>query len=297
MVKQTSSDSSLVPTCLGRLHVEQTGAGAPALLSHSLWVDSRSWGPLVESLAGQRRLVIIDGPGYGRSEPIHRDFTLSDCANAAAEVLDHLGITEPVDWVGNAWGGHIGITLAAEQPRRVRSLVTIAAPLHPVSMRQRWTQTYPLAALYRLTGPNRLITTALFKALLGPDAISADPDRAAHLMDAFRRTDRGSIRRTIRFMHRWQALTDTVPKVTVPTLFLTGNLGDQQWRPADAQATAATMPDARVVTLTGAGHLGPLLLDTDLITRTITEFWGNIALTPPGDLPLDHVVGKSDGAH
>ena len=268
-----TSDSSLVPTSLGRLNVGQAGSGPPALLWHSLWVDSRSWGPLVDSLGAHRRVVTIDGPGYGRSDPIHRDFTLDDCANAAGEVIDHLGITEPVDWVGNAWGGHVGITLAADQPHRVRSLVTIAAPLMPVGARQRWTQTYPLAMLYRLTGPNRVITTALFDALLGSDAIKAHPDRAADIVRSFTEADRDSIRRTVRFMHRWRSLTDTLPAINAPTLFLTGDLDDQHWGPADAQAAAATMPNAQVVTLTGAGHVGPLLLDVDLIAHTVTEFW------------------------
>jgi pimeloyl-ACP methyl ester carboxylesterase len=218
-------------------------------------------------------LVIIDGPGYGRSDPIHRDFTLDDCAHAAGEVIDHLDITEPVDWVGNAWGGHVGITLAADQPQRLHSLVTIAAPLMPVGARQRWTQTYPLAVLYRFTGPNRLITNALFESLLGTDAIKAHPDRAADLIRSFTEADRDSIRRTVRFMHRWQPLTDSLPRVNVPTLFLTGDLDDQHWRPADAHAAAATMPNAQVAALTAAGHLGPLLVDADLITRTVTEFW------------------------
>ena len=237
-----------------------------------LWVDSRSWGPLVDSLGAQRRLVIIDGPGYGRSDPIHRDFTLADCARAAGEVIDHLDITEPVDWVGNAWGGHVGIILAVDQPHRLHSLVTIAAPLMPVDARQRWTQTYPLAVLYRLTGPNRLITKALFQALLGSDAIRAHPDRAADIIRGFKKADRDSIRRTVRFMHSWRPLNDTLPRVNAPTLFLTGDLDDQHWSPSDAHAAAATMPNAQVVTLTGAGHVGPLLLDADLIARTVTDF-------------------------
>jgi pimeloyl-ACP methyl ester carboxylesterase len=93
------------------------------------------------------------------------------------------------------------------------------------------------------------------------------------MIRTFKEADRGSIRRTVRFMHRWRPLTDTLPKVNVPTLFLTGDLDDQHWRPADADAAAATMPNAHVVTLTGAGHLGPLLLDDELIARTVTEFW------------------------
>jgi pimeloyl-ACP methyl ester carboxylesterase len=272
MVAHTS-DPNLVPTSLGRLNVSLVGSGPPALLWHSLWVDSGSWGPLVDSLGAHRQVVLVDGPGYGGSDPIHRDFTLDDCADAAVEVLDHLGITGPVDWVGNAWGGHVGITLAAARPTHVRSLVTINAPLLPVGRRQRLTTSYPLALLYRLTGPSPMITKVLFDTLLSSDAIEAQPERAADMVSAFQRADRGSIQATIRFMHHWQPLTDKLPAITAPTLFLTGDVDGQEWSPARAQAAAATMPNARVVTLSGAGHIGPLLLDTDLIASTVAEFW------------------------
>ncbi|KIU18666.1 alpha/beta fold hydrolase [Mycolicibacterium llatzerense] len=263
-----------VHTRLGDLHVRRTGTGPPAVLWHSLWVDSRSWGSLVDSLAVQRQVVTIDGPGYGASSPIHRDFTLAECACAAGEVLDALGL-DVVDWIGNAWGGHVGITLAATQPHRLRSLTTIAAPITPVSRRQRWTQTHPLAAAYRLFGPNPLLTNVLFNVLLG-GAEATHPDQAAELKAAFRAMDRESVRRTIRFMHRWHALTDLLPAVTVPTLLMTGDLGDQGWSPAAAQAAADTMPDARVVPLTGAGHVGPLLVDTDAIAQAVTDFWASV---------------------
>ena len=40
-----------VSTDLGRLHVRRTGTGPPVVLWHSLFFDSRSWGPLVDDLA------------------------------------------------------------------------------------------------------------------------------------------------------------------------------------------------------------------------------------------------------
>jgi pimeloyl-ACP methyl ester carboxylesterase len=270
------SDSRLVSTNLGRLHVGLAGSGPPAVLWHSLWVDSRSWGPLISVLGGHRRIVTIDGPGYGLSSPIHRDFTLDDCATAACEVLDQLGFSDPVDWVGNAWGGHVGITLAVSRPHRLRSLVTIAAPVIPVSRLQRWTKTYPLALLYRLAGPSAFVTKALFDVLLGADAIAAHPDRAAEMTHAFKDADRESIRRTIRFMHNWSALTEKLSAVTVPTLLIAGDLADQHWQPGDAEAAAAAMPNARAVAVTGSGHLGPLLLDEELIANTVTAFWKSV---------------------
>jgi pimeloyl-ACP methyl ester carboxylesterase len=48
-------------------------------------------------LASERRLVIMDGPDHGGSPPVRHPFTLDGRAGAAVEVLDHLGIREPVN--------------------------------------------------------------------------------------------------------------------------------------------------------------------------------------------------------
>jgi pimeloyl-ACP methyl ester carboxylesterase len=130
--------------------------------------------------------------------------------------------------------------------------------------------------VYRLTGPNRFITKTLFDALIGPKAFASQPERSAEMVNAFRDADRESIRRTIRFMHSWHALTDKLPSITVPTLLITGDLADQHWRPVDAQAAAATMPHARAVAVAGEGHLGPLLLDVDQIAETVGGFWKSL---------------------
>ncbi len=115
MASATSGERD-ISTCVGRLHVRVVGAGPGAVLWHSLFVDSLSWQGVEPALARLRTLVLIDGPSHGGSEPAQHEFSLEDCARAAVEVLVELGIDEPVDWVGNAWGGHVGIVLAASEP-------------------------------------------------------------------------------------------------------------------------------------------------------------------------------------
>src|SRR5215207_3906431 len=98
-----------IPTRVGSLAVRVRGDGPAAVLWHSLFVDERSWQRVGDELARDRRLVIITGPGHGASsDPGHR-YSMDDCAEAAGEVLAAHKIDEPVDWVGNAWGGHVGI--------------------------------------------------------------------------------------------------------------------------------------------------------------------------------------------
>ncbi|WP_205877654.1 alpha/beta fold hydrolase [Mycobacterium camsae] len=263
-------EDEFVSTCLGRLYVQRRGNGPVTVLWHSLFLDSRSWRPLMDALgevAPQRTLLTIDGPSHGRSAPVTRDFTFDECAHAAADVLDGLGIDEPVDWVGNAWGGHIGILLAAVKPERIRTLTTIGTPVHGISTRFRVTKAWPLVALYRLCGPTRLVCDPLSTALLGSDD-------SAEVMAAFRQADRIGMYHAARsMMLKRPDLHDRLPQIAAPMLMLAAHDDDEGWPPQQAEAACATMRNARVEVVTGGGRVAPLLVDAKTVARTLVDFW------------------------
>lgn len=267
-----------VETGLGRLHVSRRGSGPVTLLWHSLFLDSRSWAPLIDALeevAPHRTVISIDGPSHGRSAPVTRDFTFDECVQAAADVLDALRISEPVDWVGNAWGGHIGILLAATQPQRIRTLTTIGTPVHAISPRFRVTKGWPLVALYRLFGPARLVCDPLSHALLGPDG-------SAEAMDAFRQADRTGMYHAARsMMLKRPDIRHRLAHITAPTLMLAAHDDDEGWPPGQARAACAAMRDARVGVVRGGGRVAPLLVDAQTVARTLVDFWGSASPTPP----------------
>lgn len=170
-----STTPRYVATRLGPLAVASVGSGPPAVLWHSLFVDSTTWNRLFPQLAGERRLVLIDGPNHGGNPPLRRPFTLEDCVGAAVDVLDQLGISGPVDWLGNAWGGHVGVLFAAAHPERCRTLTAIGAPIHASSDADR-RRIRLLSLLYLASGP-RPVSGLLIDALLGPQARAEDPRR------------------------------------------------------------------------------------------------------------------------
>lgn len=274
----TSRTDEFVETELGRLHVLRQGTGPATVLWHSLFLDSRSWVPLIDALAElvpDRTVVAIDGPSHGRSQPLNRDFTFDECAQAAADVLDEICAGEPVDWVGNAWGGHVGIVLAAGQPQRIRSLTTIGTPVHGIATRFRLTQGWPMVALYRLFGPISLICDPLSEALLGPDG-------SAEVMDAFRQADRLGMYHAVRsMMLKRPSLQDRLPQVAAPTLMLAAHDDDEGWPPEQARAACAAMRDARVGVVRGGGRVAPLLVDAKAVARMLAEFWESASPSPP----------------
>lgn len=267
--------AEFVATDLGWLHVERMGtAGFPVVLWHSLFLDSRSWCGLQDELARTRSVIVVDGPSHGRSEPVFRDFTFGECITAAEQVLDSLGVAGPVDWVGNAWGGHVGIQLAAHRPGRIRTLTTIGTPAHALRPVERWTKAWPLVQLYRVTGPNAVMLKPLSDALVGRESLATASDLANTVMSAFTGAQKAAMFRAMRSMMLGRPdMSADMAEITVPTLLIAGRDDSTGWRPADAQAIADTMVDARVVAADGSGHSSALLIDRQTVQAALADFW------------------------
>lgn len=266
---------TVVDTRVGRLSVGTAGSGAPALLWHSLFVDQRSWDRVTAGLAEDRRLILVTGPGHGDSSDPGRPYDLGQCATAAAEVLGALGVEGPVDWVGNAWGGHVGLRFAAAYPGRVASLVTLGTPVHSLGPGERL-QMRTLLLAYRLLGPVGFIVDAVVEALLSEATRAGDPEAVALVRGSFVAADRRRLRNAVGSisLHR-EDLAALLPRIDVPTLMATGDR-HAGWTPEQAAAAVAGMPDARSVVVSDAAYLLPLERP-DAVVELVRRFWASIA--------------------
>jgi pimeloyl-ACP methyl ester carboxylesterase len=257
-----------VGTRIGPLYVREVGSGPSAVLWHSLFVDSTTWRRMVPELAGQRRLVLLDAPGQGRSPAASRPYTLQDCADAAQDVLNHLGIDEPVDWVGNAWGGHVGVLFAACRPQQCRSFVGVGTPLHPLEPQARRQMRFGRAA-YRLLGPVPPLARMVSNALLGRHAEAAD---ARLVTDAFQRADHAGMLAAMEVSLNRPDLTARLASVQAPTL-LVAAADDPLCTPGQTRKAAAHLPAGAVKVLPGRGHLAPLLQVAPQLGETVRTLW------------------------
>lgn len=259
-----------VPTRLGTLAVREypapvSGMGT-AVLWHSAFADSRSWSRVAPALARHRRLLIIDGPGMGASSALTRVSSIAECAEAALEVQDHLG-ADAVDWVGNAWGGHTGLHLAATAAQRVRSLVTISTPVEAVPQNGRRKVALLTRAL-RVIGPVRPLRNAVAAVQL---ADPHGPLRPA-LDSAMRTPSRPSLATTVEsFVLGRTDLSWSLPRITAPTLVVATD-DRQDFTPTQAQAVARAIPKGRSSVIPGARVLAPLE-QPEATAKLVTGFW------------------------
>lgn len=247
-----------IQTKVGRLRVATHGGDGPtALLWHSLFVDERSWDGMLPLLAERRRLIVVTGPGHGGSGDPGRRYTLAECAEAAAQILDELSATEPVDWVGNAWGGHVGVLFAAERPERCRSLVAFGTPVAALTAAER-RRTRLLLALYRVTGASSPILDGTTAVLLSPRTIERDPHAVALVHECLRHADRRMLRNAVVSISMDRPdLTGPLSRVTQPLLIVTGS-EHHGFTPDQAEDALSRLPRARLAVVPDTAYLIPL---------------------------------------
>jgi 4,5:9,10-diseco-3-hydroxy-5,9,17-trioxoandrosta-1(10),2-diene-4-oate hydrolase len=117
-----------------RLHYHEAGQGPVLLAIHGGAPGAFGWGNFgqnMPALAERFRVLIVDLPGFGRSDkPAIEGGRYGFYAGAFERMLDVLGV-DACHLVGLATGGAAAIMMALRQPRRVRKMVLVAPPVAP----------------------------------------------------------------------------------------------------------------------------------------------------------------------
>ena len=116
----------------GEVFVRDSGGKPedPAVLLLHGWTASAdlNFFPVYASLADTYRVIALDLRGHGRGMRSAEPFTLEDCADDAAALLDQIGAGRVIA-VGYSMGGPVGMLLARRHPGRVNALVMQATAL------------------------------------------------------------------------------------------------------------------------------------------------------------------------
>ena len=116
-------------TPVGQIHYRELGGGPPLLLLHMTASSSALFERVAPLLAEGRRVIAMDTPGFGLSDPPPGpDGAIEHYGRAVVGLLDALGI-DAADVVGFHTGATIALELATVAPARVGRLVLSAVLL------------------------------------------------------------------------------------------------------------------------------------------------------------------------
>ena len=170
-----------------RLHYRDIGEGRagvpPIVMIHGLGGQMRNFDyALVDQLAGEHRVILVDRPGAGYSRHARSGrANVREQARVVAAFLDKLGIERSLV-VGHSLGGAVALALALDHPARVGGLALIAPltqAVHRLSdtTRKMAVATSPLrrALAWTLGTPIAMATRGrVLAALFAPEPVPDD---------------------------------------------------------------------------------------------------------------------------
>lgn len=248
-------------------------SGSPLLLVHGLAMQHIAWpDQLVEPLvAAGFHVIRFDNRDIGRSSraavptpgPVQlvrrrfhpSQYTLADMAQDTANLVDALGVG-PVHAVGVSMGGMIAQTLAAREPDKVRSLVSIMSTTgsrkHGQPARSTWLRMAQPPSTSRDAAVQRAVTLFRHIGSRGFPFDEAEVRRNAER--AFDRAhDPAGPARQIAAIMKSGDRTQEVREVRAPTLVIHGS-DDRMVHVSGGRATAAAIAGARFESIGGMGH-------------------------------------------
>jgi pimeloyl-ACP methyl ester carboxylesterase len=182
-------------------------------------------------------------------------YRLTDMADDAAGLLDHLGVDQ-AHVVGASMGGMIAQTLAIRHPQRVLSLVSIMSNTGAQLSGQPALAVYPILLK---AAPREREAFAEHVAQLydriGSPGFDRDLDEVRDMarLSYDRDHDAAASGRQLAAIIASPNRTKDLGRITAPTLVIHGK-ADKLVRPSGGRAAARAIPGARLMLVEGMGH-------------------------------------------
>lgn len=231
----------------------------PILFFNGIGANMELIAPFAERLG--RNVVTFDMPGVGGSpDPVwpYRPWMM---ARVADKILDELGYAE-VDVMGISWGGAMAQQYAIQYAKRTNRLVLIATTAGMLMVPGKWSALSKMANPRRYIEPDYMLKN--FNELYG----GANSGSEGHVSRIKAPSMMGYFNQLFA-MAGWTS-APFLPFLRHETLVLMGD-DDAIVRPINGRILATLIPNARMVTIKGGGHLF-LMSHTDECVPEITGF-------------------------
>ena len=248
------------------MDVRITGQGRNLVLLHSLLSDRSGFAEIASRLSAQRRLILVNLPGFGSSPPAGP--TIGDYAERLAAMFDDLALSGETDVLGNGLGSFVAMALALRNGSRLDRLVLVGtAAAFPEVGRA----TFRVLADKVEGGTMADVVDAAMGRMFPQDYIAANPDVIAERKAVFNRIDSGVFVAACRALAKLDLGPD-LPAIQNPTLIVVG-ANDTATPPPLGRDLASRLARAELIELPGLGH-SPHIQDPDRFVAAIAPFLG-----------------------
>ena len=119
------------------VHYLEKGEGPPVVFLHGngAMMEDFVLSGLMDRLAENHRVIVIDRPGYGYTErPRNRVWTAAAQARLLRRVVRRLGVQNPIV-IGHSWGAVVAMAWALDYERELAGIVLMSGYYYPTARR------------------------------------------------------------------------------------------------------------------------------------------------------------------
>ncbi|PKQ11843.1 MAG: alpha/beta hydrolase [Alphaproteobacteria bacterium HGW-Alphaproteobacteria-1] len=247
-----------------RVHAVIMGAGPDLVLIHGASGNTRDLTfDLAPRLAARYRVILLDRPGLGHTDRIDGDgASIIEQAALLQAAAATLGAGRPIV-MGHSYGGAVALAWAVTRPEHVAALVILAGASHP------WQSALPLE--YRLLShpvigplvapvlsafvPDAYVERAVAGIFAPQDVPEGYISHVGAALTLRRNTLRENALQRAHLLAEIKALHPHYPQITAPTEIVHGDRDTTVGLSIHAGPLARDIPDARLTTLPGIGHM------------------------------------------
>lgn len=244
------------------------GSGEPLILIHGVGLQSAAWQPQIETMQNSYRVIAVDMPGHGGSDPLPAGSELQDFVGWFYAFIQTLGLG-PVNLAGHSMGALIAGGFACQYPKLTRRVALLngvfrrnASARQAVGARAHAIEAGDIDLIAPL---NRWFGTSPAEA-----AARTKVEKWLSEMD-----QAGYANAYSAFAHGDSVYADRMRQIACPFLAITGD-GDPNSTPAMAEAMAHEVQNGEAVTIEGHRHMINLTA-VEQVNSTLTH-WLNLPI-------------------
>lgn len=266
-----------IQTHIGSLAVRDSGSGETGetiVLWPSILADHQIYWVPVSAWLRKHRLVLIDGPGHGESGPAPAPFTMKQCGEAMADILNQLGISTPVIIVGCSWGGLVAGEFAIDYPTRTKAIVMLNTPVHNDRHGLKLSDRFVVWGARWLHG-SRVFQDGVARSFFLPTTVQRGGPLIAAFRDHIKNADGAALSRSVRsVMLEREPLAPRMSGINAPTLFIAGRF-DSMYPPDSLREAVESLPNGRFEIL-DTSHIS-VVDEPEKTTKLIDQFISTFA--------------------
>ena len=270
------------------LYYEERGQGTPIVLLHGFPFDHTIWQSQLQDVSGVARVLAVDLPGFGRSEPLgDTQPTMEDYANTLALWAGQVGLDRFV-LVGHSMGGYIALAMMRHFPEMISGLGLVCTRASADTPEARESRSKLIKELWD-RGPQAVVDSML-KRLFAPQTLEERPDVVARIQEVMMRQPVEGMVQALQAMAGRPDSTPLLPAIKVPTLVVSGE-HDAIIPHDEIDLLEASIPGAVHRVVRHAGHM-PMVERPERVSALLGQLAEGSSTFPeiPEPPPLDEAA-------